>query len=351
MYRHFAPALGLFLAFAPTIASASPWTLPADHIAVVGGFDYGFADSEWFEEGASRPFPLRGNFTSSTFTIGARFGFTDRLEFSASLPVKLVSYDADAVILLPSPIGDPMGDFDYYQDNVIDLTQTARGLGDLDVAARYRWFLRPFALTTEVKIKAPTGYAGPSGTFGDSPKTAEEFLADPGRFVRPENIRDDVTLGDGQLDVQLSMLFGYVFPTNTFVRLDVGYNLRVSGAADQLVGGLKVGQVIAPGLLLFAGVGGVYSVEDGRVIGVSVAAIDPTLPANQFGGLENLQLRELRLFRDRVEVDGGVIIRLAPGVELNLGYGRTVWGRNTAEVQRFSASIAMSTSIVEVEEE
>ncbi|MEQ8277808.1 MAG: hypothetical protein RMA76_21260 [Deltaproteobacteria bacterium] len=350
MTRTVAP-LALFILLAPNLAVASPWTLPADRIAVIGGFDYGFANQEWLDEGGVRGFPLRGNFTSSTFSIGTRFGFTDRLEFSAQLPITLVSYDADAVILLPAPGADPGADFDYYQQNIIELTQTARGVGDLRVAGRYRWFLQPFALATEVEVKAPTGYRGPSGTFGDRPQTAEEFLADPGRFVRPENIQDDVTLGDGQLDVAVSMLFGYVFPTNTFVRLDAGYNLRLSGAADQVVGSVRLGQVIAPGLLAFVGARGAYSIEDGRVIGISVTAEDPELPAAEYAGLNNLGLREVRLYRDRLAVDGGVIIRLAPGVELNLGYGQTVWGRNTALVRRFSASIAMSTSIAEEDDE
>lgn len=331
----------------PLGARGSPWTLPADHIAVIGGFDYGYADEEFFDEGDSRKFPLEGRFTSATFSIGARFGFTDRLELSASIPVKLVSYDADAVILLPAPNGSPTADFDYYQDNILELTQTTGGLGDLSLAGRYRWLLRPFALATEVGVKAPTGYDRPSGTFGDRPRSAEEFLADPGRFVRPENIEDDVTLGDGQLDLSLSMLFGYVFPTNTFVRLDAGYVLRLSGAADQILGNFRMGQVLAPGLLIYAGASLRYSVEDGRVIGVSVAAIDPELPANRYVGLENLQLRELQLRRDILSVSGGLIVRLAEGVELNLGYGRIVWGRNVAAISSFSASIGVSTSIAD----
>lgn len=339
-------ALLLILSF-PATASASPWTLPKNRVALVAGFDYGVASREYFQQGGARDFPLQGRYTASSFSVGARFGFTDRLEFEAVVPLKLISYDADPVILLPSQRPEPDASFDYYQENIIDLNQTAAGIGDLQIAARYQWMKLPFALATEIRVKAPTGYDRPAGTFGEEPESTEEFVNEVARFVRPGNIQDDVTLGDGQLDVSAQMLFGYILPTNTFVRADLGYNLRMSGAGDQLLGSIRVGQLLSQRFLAYAAIGGRYTVEDGRVIGISVAAEDPSLPAAEYGGLTNLLLREVRLERDELQAVGGIIVRFGAGVEMNAAYRRTLWGRNTAQADAVSVSFGVSTDITD----
>jgi hypothetical protein len=100
-------------------------------------------------------------------------------------------------------------------------------------------------------------------------------------------------------------------------------------------------------LLPYAGVEADLAVERGRVIGVSVAAEDPELPAAEYGGTTNLNLREVRLERDRAVVSFGSIVRLTPEVELNVGHARTVWGRNTAAVATTSVGIGLRTRYLE----
>jgi hypothetical protein len=146
--------------------------------------------------------------------------FLEGLELELGVPIRQVTYTGDPVLLLSRPDGSTESEIDYYQRNVINLSRATSGIGDLNLAARYRLVQRPFALALELRVKAPTGYAGPQGTFGDRPTTTAEFLSDVRRWVTPENVRDDVTLGDGQLDVGLNVLLGYAFPTRTFVRLD-----------------------------------------------------------------------------------------------------------------------------------
>ena len=286
---------------------------------------------------------MNGRYSGSTLTLGARAGFTDRLELEILLPIKLVSYTADPVILLEP--GMAMGsNLDFYQENIIDLSQTRRGLGDIYISGRYALLRNPIAMALEAKLKTPTGYQGPQGTFGDNPTDSESFTVD---LVRPGNVSDDVTLGDGQVDLTLSALVGASFPTRTFMRFDAGYNIRFGGAGHQVVGSLKIGQVVAPRLLLYAESRLAYTVTEGRVYGLSVAATDPSLPAADYQGLNNLFLREVQLERDAIDVVGGAIVRITDQVEVNVGYSRTVWGRNTSAINSVYVGVGVRASLLE----
>ncbi len=335
------PTVGLALALSSGSAAASPWTLSRGEVATVLRFDYESATEEYQESGNAIPFSLNGRYQAIGFTPDIRLGLLDHLELEFWLPFKQVSYTADPVILLPAPAGGE--GIDYYQENIIQLSRAVFGPTDLNLAVRWQLLGGSEALAIEARLKAPTGYDAPQGTFGDRPRSKEAFLADVGRYVAPENVRDDVTLGDGQLDASLRLLGGAAFSTGTFVRIDAGYSLRMGGAADQVTGAVRAGQLLFGRLLPYAGVEADLAVERGRVIGVSVAAIDPKLPAAEYGGTHNLELREVRLERDRAVVNFGAILRITPEVELNLGHARTVWGHNTSAVATTSAGIGLRT--------
>ncbi len=346
MRRALACWIGCAAALCGRGAWASPWTLPRGTIAFTGTFSYQTASQEFFEGGTPRNFPLRGRYTGTSFNLGVRAAFIDGLELEVSVPIRQVTYTSDPVLLLERPAGSTEREIDYYQRNVIDLSRATSGLGDLNLSARYRLLQQPFAMAAELRIKAPTGYAGPQGTFGDRPQTSAEFLSDVRRWVTPDNVRDDVTLGDGQLDASLGLLVGYAFRTRTFVRAGAAYNLRLGGAGHQVLGALSVGQSIGDRVLLYAWSQIAYTVTQGRLIGVSVAAINPDLPAADYLGANNLLLRELRLERDSLDVGGGVIVRLTREVEMNLGYSRTVWGRNTAATDSLSLGLGVRTQFM-----
>lgn len=343
MTRRLLPALALSSLLTPTLASASPWTLPKSQVVLFASTDYQFATREFLDEHRAQSFPLRGELDATSFLVGARIGLTDAFELEVSLPFRVVSYRSDPVLLLPQPEGSPESSLDYYQENVIDLSRTVSGIGDFRFVPRFRIFRAPVAVAFEVGVKAPSGYRGPAGTFGERPASTEAFVAQVDRFVSPENVQDDVTLGDGQLDISPRLLVGYAFSSGTFFRTGVGYDLRLGGAGDQLAADLKIGQVLHPRILVFAAAQLVYAVQTGRVIGVSVAAIDPELPAADYGGTENLLLREVTLDRDALDISGGVILRLTKTLEVNLGFQRTIWGRNTSEVNVVSMSAAFRT--------
>ncbi len=338
-------ALTLAALVAPASTRASPWTLPRGTVALTGTFNYQTASQEFLDGGRASNFSLRGRYTGTSFNLGVRASFLDGLEFELNLPVRTVSYTADPVVLLEAPTGSTERAIDYYQRNVINLSRTTSGLGDLTLAARWRILAQPCALAAQLRVKAPTGYAPPQGTFGDRPQTTQEFLADTRRWVSPDNVRDDVTLGDGQLDTALEILFGYGFRTRTFVRVDAGYNVRF-GAGHQALAAVRAGQGIGAHVLLYGWAQLAYTVTQGRPIGVSVAAVDPDLPASEYEGARNLLLRELRLERDQLDVGGGVIVRITPDVELNLGYARTLWGRNTAVIDSVSLGLGVRTRFI-----
>ncbi|MEZ4474093.1 MAG: hypothetical protein R3F60_25560 [bacterium] len=338
----------LILALAPlalaTSATASPWLLRPGELVVVGRYDFETADREYLDSGGPQVYPLNGRLSSTTYAIDLRLGTLPDFELQIMVPIKVVSYTADPVILLDDQGATPA--IDFYQENIIDLSQSARGLGDLEISARYQLFRRALVGALELALKTPTGYDPPVGTFGDRPRSEEEFVANVGTFVRPENVRDDVTLGDGQLDASVGLLLGFAARTGTFARLDTAYRLRFGDAADQVVGHARIGQLLLGRLLVFGGVDAEIAVTEGGIIGVSVAAEDPGLPAAEYGGFANLALRELRLERDRVGLAAGAILRLTDVVELNGAYGHVIWGRNTAVSRTVSLGVGVRTSLL-----
>ncbi len=337
---------------------ASPWVLPRGRIVVSGGANYQFANSEFFSDVANgmsspteRRYSLRGEYQGVSLFSSIRAGVVDRFEFEFTVPFRAVSYTADPVLLLPTAV-TPMCDNACAQagarSNVINFSRGAVGLGDLLLSLRYAIIRAPspIVMAAEVRFKSPTGYALPEGTFGVNPQSQAEFLAMAGTLVRPENVRDDVTLGDGQLDVTASILTGIGLRSGTFFRLDAGFNARLGGAGHQVVGNFRAGQSIGRSFVVYGGANLQYSVTNGRVIGVSVAAIDPLLPAREYGSMGptyNLLLREVSLDRDAVDLAGGMIVRLTPTTELNLGYSRTVWGRNVSGTHSLSLTFSAST--------
>jgi hypothetical protein len=327
----------------PTDAGATPWVLEEDEIAVTGRFDYQRADQEFFGPGEKVDYSLNGEYEATTFELSARLGLVDRLEMQLAIPIKNVSYRADPVILLPCEEQT----LDCSQENVNDLSQTTSGVGDIRLGSRYQFLEGPLAGAFELMIKTPTGYDRPSGTFGDEPKSAGDFQENITTYAQPDNIEDDVTLGDGQLDIGAKAKFGWSLPSRTFIRLDAGYLLRLAGAGDQVNGHLQLGQAIGQRLLLIGGASLDYAVQDGEVIGVSVAAEDPSLPAEDYEGTKNLRLREVPLDEDRLKVHGGVLLRMTDQTELKLNYSRIVWGRNTALTQTLSIGFGVKFDLAE----
>jgi hypothetical protein len=330
-----------FCIFNQAQVNANPWLLPPGTMVISARYDYAYADQEFLaNDGTLTPFSLNGEYQSSSYTLGARIGISDYFEIEASLPLKSVSYEADPLILLPSSASGEEA-FDYYQENIIDFNQSITGFGDLSLAARFRTSVYPIASSIELKLTAPTGYRGPQGTFGSSPTTVEQFVEDVGDYVKPSNIRDDVTLGDGVFSFQPIIHLGFGTSTGFFVRTSSGILFRNQGAGEIFTSEFKVGQLFTSWFLVYAGIYVEKTITKGRPIGISVAAEDAKLPAADYVGLNNLKPIMVSLDRDLTILPLGVLFRPLPKVDIVFTYAPVLQGRNVAKSQSFSMGISL----------
>ena len=327
-----------------SVSTASPWLLKPGVATLTAKYDYAFADEEYLaSNGRLTPFSLNGAYSSSTYTLGARFGLSSWLELELSLPLREVNYQADPVILLPTDQQGPAG-YNYYKSNIINLNQSIMGIADLGVTGRFRIARYPIALAFELAISSPTGYASPTGTFGEKPRSKEDFTNNVGDYVKPENVQDDVTLGDGAFAVTPALLAGYGTASGFFTRLSAGVRFRLNGAGDPFIGEFKVGQLITSWLLIYVGSSFEYALNKGDTIGISVAAKDARLPAQEYGGLSNLELIELTLDRDQLSIPIGLLLKPHKDVEFGFNYAQVIWGRNVSKSHIFSMGVTVRSS-------
>lgn len=314
----------------PAAAVASPWTVPQDDLAVDFRYDFQRADREFLQDGTLQAFPLDGSYTASQLSFGARYGFTDRVEGAVELNFKQVSYSAQPFV------ASGLDNFDnrqsLYEDSggLLNFSETRLGASDFYFRGRYNFFDQKglLKLTTESELKLPAGYEEPSGTF------AEDVPV-------PGDVRDDVTLGDGQVDLTQRLLFGaYVVPTRTFVSVDAGYELRFGPPGDRLVGGLKVGQNLGDNVVVFLGSRGRYTVVQGESIGISFVTDRPELEPYELGG-DDIQQVPLFLDKSSLDLTGGLIFKI-DDTEVQFAYNRTLWGENRPMIQTVSAGTSIA---------
>ena len=230
-------------------------------------------------------------------------------------------------------------DFDFYQENIINFNQSTMGLGDLHIAPRFQLSTYPIASSLELGFTAPTGYAPPAGTFGSRPTSVDQFVEEAGSLARPENIQDDVTLGDGVFAFTPTLHLGYGSSIGFFVRWSEGIRVRNQDAGNLLISEFKLGQFIRPWLLVYGGVYHEYTMTKGRPIGVSVAAIDASLEASQYQGLNNLKPILVTLDRDQLVLPAGALFKVSQNVDLTCSYSIVMWGRNVAKSHVMSVGI------------
>ena len=308
---------------APTTADASPW-LPDDGELTIGlTYDFQHADREFLPSGTDQAFPLNGTFSGSQLTLQSGYGITEKFEVAGSIAFKHVSYEADPIILnLPDG-----ADSSEATGSILDFSESDLGASDIRLTGRYQLANLDDILlvATDTELKLPTGYDKPRPTFEDGQPSAT-------------NIRDDVTLGDGQADITQTLQAGaFVPPTGTFSQLDAGFAFRFGDPGHQLLGGLKLGQFIGDSVMVFGQVGGRLTVTDGNVIGETFVAVDPTLANTEFSG-DNVEPTELAVDRDYLEVGGGVVFQLE-AFELQAAFTQIAVGENIPKLQKASLSI------------
>jgi len=316
-------ALTFGLIVAPSLAHASPWTLRQGDVALKLSTDVQYADREFVVQRDLQRFPLDGRFWGGNFRTDLRYGISDRTEIGGSLAFAYASYTSDEVFFGEGVFDTTQttGTLQSVRANIQSFDQTAVGLGDLRLFVRNR--LTPMGravVATEIGAKIPTGYRQPSGTFEDDT---------PG-----EGLTDDVTLGDGQMDLHAMLLTGFSPTWDWFIRLDVGGRARFFGPAPQVIGAFKTGYRITPGFLPYLFVDGQVSIGEGRVIGQSFIATDPSIPSIDF---EFATVDPVDLTLDRSSVVPGIGAIFALGDrDIDVNYSYVVWGQNTAQLHMFS---------------
>jgi hypothetical protein len=321
-------------------ALANPWLLPPNKMTVSAKYDYAYADQEYLAtSGKLTPFSLNGEYIANTFTLGTRIGIRKWFEIEVNLPFKVVTYESDPVILLESAAGNNPRDF--YQENIINFNQSTMGFGDLQVATRFQLSKYPIATSLELAVTAPTGYSPPSGTFGDNPNDIDQFIEEVGDIAQPDNIQDDVTLGDGVFAFTPTLHFGYGNSFGFFMRWSEGVKFRNQEAGDLLISEFKLGQFLKSWLLIYAGAYHEYTLTKGRPIGISVAAIDASLDAQEYSGLNNLKPILVTLDRDQLVIPVGALIKVNKKVNLSGSYSMVVWGRNVAKSHVMSIGVTI----------
>lgn len=327
MRNFVASVAGLLVIGLGGTAFASPWTLPKGDLSLTTGFDFQMAFEEYQADGARREFPLDGTFTSQTLGLGLRYGFTEQLELGLELQLKSVAYKADPVVLgLPTDTVDLQG----ARDAVFDFSESAMGVGDIFLAARYNLYRRPMGvISTETRAKLPGGYRPPSQTFStpDNPN--------------PNAQEDDVTLGDGQTDIEQSLLFGgYVPATRTFARAGVGIRLRLGAPGHQLIGDAKVGQFLGKNFVLFGGIRGAFTLTEGETLGKTFVVTRNNVTSQN---IKDSDIRQdlLSLDKDLVQTEGGLLIVLSGDAEMQVVYSYIPFGKNISAIH----SVSVGTTI------
>lgn len=313
--------LGLSAVVCASQAWASPWTLPKDELSFSAYHDFQTATQEYRGDGTRQEFPLDGQFYGNTLAMGARYGFTPRLELEIDAHFKAVSYVSEPVIIA---LPEDSADLQTARDSILNFTQAELGLGDVYLAARYNLARnRVGAITSETRFKLPTGYKAPGQTFRDNTPS-------------DDGIDDDVTLGDGQMDIEQSLLFGVYAPaTRTFGRAGVGVRLRMGAPGHQAIADAKVGQYLGQSLMVFAGVRGALTVVEGDSLGLTYVTTRNNVTPDNIR-LTDIKTDELFLDKDFVQTEAGLLLFLTDLVELQAAYSYIPVGKNISTIHSFS---------------
>ena len=310
-------ALALFLSLTALASPslASPWTVQADELSLSLGFDFQSSSKEYLLQGKEQNFPLDGEFASSSVSLAGRYGFTNKFEGFFALTYKQAAYASNPLVrsFIPGTGESPDTSEQVTDDrtarlSLTNFSQSVDGVGDVFLGGRYSLRTGLIASALELQAKLPTGYDAPNGV--------------------------NVTLGDAQVDLQPSWLLGGFLPqSRTFARLDVGYNLRLGAAGDQVVGGFKIGQFIGESFIVFAGTNAALTIFDGECVKsesgectVNPVAIDADRSFETFNQT-NIERQDLFLDRSFVRVEVGAILRIQQ-LDLQIAYARFVDGDN-----------------------
>jgi len=321
----------------PAIAS-SPWIV-AKRKAVVGLTGaYSSANSEYLiDDGKLQRFPLNGQFQSYEMLLSGRYGLGNGVEFGLSTSLKGVSYKSDPVLLPIPPEAGTLETLADYRGRVFDFSSADFRLSDVYIDFAFQQLTFPFHMSHALRLKLPTGYPSPRETF-DLTVNSDGSGGSPD----PTLILDDVTVGDGQVDLEYMLKNGiFVRKSRTLVELDAGYRVRFNGAGHQALGLVKVGQFINKYLLLIASMDVGWTIFTGEQIGETFVAKDPKQSALEFDPPNNVKRLPYRLDRSYLKATGRLLINAA-GREWMIGCSHIFLGENYSKLTSFWIGVITS---------
>ena len=320
-----AALLAITLVLAPLphdVAHASPWTVPQGAVAVTLGTEFVTATDEWLPDGTFQEYPLDGRFTGYRLRLTTRIGLTDRTELSLSTAYMQNNFNVDGFYLGAPP--EELADLDQLRDGFINLQNDATGIGDVFMHLRSRLATqRRWLLTSEIELRVPTRYGRPTGTFiNDDPS---------------QGVGNQVALGEGRVAAGAALLLGLVPTSGLYITQTVGFRYRFEGPPPQLHGAFKIGGRVAPMLVPWFTVDGVWSLGTGDSVGLSFITSDPSQPANRF---DPSTLTTIERTLDEAWLRLGVGTTIPLGTQsIDFGYYYVALGRSTARSHTVSASV------------
>lgn len=317
--------LGLVLV--SNAAFASPWTLAEKKMSLTLSYDYQQASDEFLDNGDLQKFPLSGEFSSNSLRFDIRYGLTDSFELALGLGFKDNRYSADPAIIEFTE-GATMASLPDARGQILNFNRSVTGLSDIYPAIRYNLSPGIIRVTSQTRVKLPSGYDPPSSTLNDT-----------GAVV------DDVSLGDGQIDIEQAFLFGsFIDATNTFFRVDMGGRLRLGEPGHQFFGSFKIGQFIGPKIAITASIDGQITPIKGEPVGTTFVANSGDLTAQNIT-TDQIIAKDLFLDKDLVSVGFGALFIVKPGVELQLSGNQFIGGKNLPSITTFTFASSFSFDI------
>ena len=258
-----------------TSCLAGAWTQPENGIYDKLGVNIYYASKNFDRNGNRAEMPGNGTFRDFNLTNYIEYGLTRELTLINSIPFKVINNSSTTE------------------------ANTTTGVGDIDLAARYKlteggWGL----LSTQALIKIPWAY--------DS------------------NAR--LPLGNGQGDYEGKLLYGCSLWRYLpgYVNLELGYRYRAGGPADEFKYLVEFGSDITKSLYTRLKLDGTMSMDNGARFDYSG---NPTTTNNYDLG--------------KLEVTVGYKITPSWGVELT--YGPALYGQNTAAGATYSFALFYQT--------
>jgi len=207
--------INLLILSSSGICFAGAWTMQKGQLYDRAAFNYYSADDQFDKHGARTDFTDNGKFRDMNISNYVEYGLLDNLSIINSVYYKAIKKEDDT------------------------LKQKTQGIGDIDLGAKVQVMkLAEGILSTQALVKIPWAY----------------------------NRNDDLPLGNGQVDLELRLLYGHsLYPyIHGYCNLELGYRWRLQDPSDELRYLLEFGMDFTKEFYGRVKLDGIYSLDNGE---------------------------------------------------------------------------------------